>query len=86
MSRTTMIRARVEPSLKEEVERILYRLGLTASEVIHLLYRQIKLRRGLPFNVCLPNRLTSKTLADSQRGKKVRHFVSREELYDDLGL
>lgn len=86
MSRTTMIRARVEPSLKEEVERILHRLGLTASEVIHLLYRQIKLRRGLPFNVCLPNRLTLKTLADSRRGKKVRHFASKEELYDDLGL
>lgn len=81
MSRTTMIRARMEPSLKGEVEKILYRLGLTASEVIHLLYRQIKLRRGLPFDVCLPNRLTSKTLVDSQKGKNVKHFTSRKDLY-----
>ncbi len=81
-----MIRARIEPSLKEEVEGILYRLGLTASEVIHLLYRQIQMRRGLPFDVCIPNRLTAKTLTDSQKGRFVKHFGSRKDLYNDLGL
>ena len=49
MSKTTTIRARIEPSLKTEVEAILCELGMTASETIHLLYRQIKLRRGIPF-------------------------------------
>ena len=76
----------MEPSLKGEVEKILYHLGLTASEVIHLLYRQIKLRKGLPFDVCLPNRLTAKTLADGRKGKNVKHFTSKKDLYSDLGL
>lgn len=76
----------MEPTLKEDVERILSRLGLTVSETIHLLYRQIKLRRGLPFEVRIPNRLTAKTLTESRAGKNVEHFASRENLYKDLGL
>ena len=86
MNKTATIRARVEPSLKHEVEHILSRLGLTASETILLLYRQIKLRRGLPFEVAIPNDVTAKTLRDSKDGKNVRRFRSKEELYADLGL
>ena len=86
MNRTATIRARIEPSLKDEVERILSRLGLTASETIHLLYRQIKLRHGLPFELRIPNRLTAKTLADSKTGRNVKHFSSKKDLYADLGL
>lgn len=84
--KTTTIRARIEPSLKNEVETILSDLGLTASETIQLLYRQIKLRRGLPFAVEIPNALTTKTLRESKTGKGVKHFATKKELYADLGL
>ncbi len=86
MSKTAIVRARIEPGLKNEVEDILSHLGLTASETILLLYRQIKLRRRLPFTVSLPNHLTAKTLRESQSGKNVKHFASKKELYADLGL
>jgi DNA-damage-inducible protein J len=86
MSKTATIRARIEPGLKSEVEDILSCLGLTASETILLLYRQIKLRRGLPFAVAIPNRLTVKTLRESKSGKNVKHFASKRDLYADLGL
>lgn len=86
MYKTSVIRARMEPSLKEGVEKILSRLGLTVSETIHLLYHQIKLRQGLPFEVRIPNRLTAKTLTESKAGKKVKHFTSKEDLYKDLDL
>ena len=69
-----------------EVEAILGKLGLTASETIHLLYRQIQLRRGLPFEVKIPTPLTTKVLEESKAGKKVKHFASKRELYADLGL
>jgi len=84
--KTTTIRARIEPSLKMEVEAILCELGMTAAETIHLLYRQIKLRRGIPFAVELPNPLTAKTLRDSRSGKSVRKFATKSDLYADLGL
>lgn len=86
MYKTSVIRARIEPNLKEEVERILSRLGLSVSETIQMLYRQIKMRRGLPFDVRIPNRLTAKTLLHSKSGKNVKHFTSKEDLYKDLGL
>jgi DNA-damage-inducible protein J len=86
MAKTTTIRARVEPDLKIEVEEILGSLGLTASEAIQLLYRQIRLRQGLPFEVRLPNKLTAQTLKRSRVGKGVAHFASKKALYADLGL
>lgn len=86
MSKTTTIRARIEPELKTEVEAILSKLGLTSSEAIQLLYRQIKLRRGLPFEVAIPNALTAKVLADSKAGRNVKHFATVEEFYADLGM
>jgi DNA-damage-inducible protein J len=86
MSKTTMIRARIEPDLKSEVDSILTQLGLTASETIHLLYRQIKMHQGLPFDVRIPNDLTTHTLKTSKTGKGVKHFTSKKALYADLGL
>lgn len=48
-----MIRARVEPKLKREAEKVLRELGLGASEAISLYYAQIAHRRALPFAVTL---------------------------------
>jgi DNA-damage-inducible protein J len=84
--KTTTIRARIEPGLKSDVDSILSQLGLTASETIHLLYRQIKMRRGLPFDVRIPNELTAKTLKLSRAGKNVKRFATKKALFHDLGL
>ena len=86
MSKTANIRARVEPGLKTEVENILADLGLTVSQTVHLLYRQIQLQRGLPFDVRMPNELTVRTLNAGRQGKGVKRFNSKQELYADLGL
>ena len=86
MGKTANIRARVEPGLKTEVENILSDLGLTVSETVHLLYRQIKLQRGLPFDVRIPNLLTTRTLNASKTGRNVKRFGSKKELFADLGL
>jgi DNA-damage-inducible protein J len=86
MSKIATIRARIEPDLKSEVEDILERLGLSASETIQLLYRQIKLRRGLPFDVHLPNELTTLTLRRSKKSRGVKRFAKKDDLYRDLGL
>lgn len=86
MGKTATIRTRIEPDLKSEVDDILFQLGLTASEAVQLLYRQIKLQRGLPFEVRIPNSLTLRTLKASQSGENVKRFDRKEELYADLGL
>jgi DNA-damage-inducible protein J len=86
MSKTATIRTRIEPVLKSEVEAILAQLGLTASEAVHLLYRQIQLQRGLPFEVRLPNKLTTTVLNASKAGRNVKRFGTKKELYSDLGI
>lgn len=86
MRKTATIRTRIEPALKSEVEDILADLGLTVSQTVNLLYRQIKLQRGLPFDLRIPNTLTTRTLLASKTGKGVKRFGSKKELYADLGL
>ena len=55
MTKSAMIRARIRPKLKDEVEAILAELGLNPTEAITLFYEQIRLRQGLPFAVKLPD-------------------------------
>ena len=58
MAKTAMIRARVEPELKQEAEKVFAKLGLTATEAIRLFYRQTALHNGLPFELRIPNEET----------------------------
>lgn len=53
MKKTAMIRARVEPDIKEKAEAVFVKLGVNASEAIGLFYQQVHLRQGLPFELNL---------------------------------
>lgn len=46
--------ARIEPEVKEQAEKILSTLGITASNAINIFYKQVILNRGLPFEVKIP--------------------------------
>ncbi|WP_373691153.1 type II toxin-antitoxin system RelB/DinJ family antitoxin, partial [Endozoicomonas sp. SESOKO3] len=43
-----MIRARIEPDVKEHAEAIFKKLGLNATDAITLFYKQVGLCNGLP--------------------------------------
>lgn len=49
----TYVRARVDSKLKRESEEILGNLGLTTTEAIRIYLHQIRLHRGLPFDLRL---------------------------------
>ena len=80
MSKTAMIRARVEPELKEEVESLFDRLGVTSSEAINMFYKQVQLYRGFPFPVRIPNAATRKALHDTAQGKNLSEWMTVEEM------
>ena len=61
MSKSTTVRARLEPELKERVESIFHRLGINATQAITMFYRQVELRGGLPFDVVMPTEPTQGT-------------------------
>ena len=66
---TGVIRARVDPALKIRAEAVLNKLGLNASDAIRLLYKQITLRKGLPFDVKIPNAATRRAMKELDEGK-----------------
>ncbi len=85
MPKTAMIRARVEPGLKHRAESILEELGLTTTTAITLFYRQIVQRRGLPFDLRLPNATTQRAMKDARSGRGVVEAGSMDELFTKLG-
>jgi len=80
MAKTETIRARVEPELKREAEAVLKALGLNASEAITLFYRQVALRRRLPFEIKLPNETTRAAMRDALEGKDLTEWSDLDEL------
>ncbi|WP_422409715.1 type II toxin-antitoxin system RelB/DinJ family antitoxin [Endozoicomonas sp. ALB122] len=56
MAKETTVRARIDEALKEEAEQVLRKLGLTTSQAINLYFSQIVLRKGLPFDVVIPDK------------------------------
>ena len=84
MAKTAMIRARTEPDLKAEVDAIFKEIGLSASEAINLFYYQVKLRRGLPFDIKLPNKRTLETFKKTDEGKELNVYESIDEFFDKI--
>ena len=86
MARTAMINARTERELKEEVEGILQSLGMSTTEAINIFFRQVKLRRGLPFPVEIPNEKTLKAFKDSEEGRGLVECKDADDMFDRRGV
>jgi len=54
MNKTSTVRARLEPDLKDKAEKVFRKLGLTSTQAITLFYKQVEIRTGLPFDVVTP--------------------------------
>ena len=57
MAKTTSIYARVEPEIKEQAEKVLSQLGIPVSSAISMFLRQVVIKRGIPFDVTLPENM-----------------------------
>lgn len=86
MAKTATIRARIEPALKEDVEKLFNKMGLTTTEAINLFYRQVKLRNGLPFNVVIPNKTTEKVFKDTDAKRNLIRCENADDMFDKLGI
>lgn len=54
MAKSASVYARIDPALKEQAESILSALGIPTSNAIDMFFKQIVLKKGLPFEVRLP--------------------------------
>ena len=93
--KSSNVAARVEPEIKEQAEKILSKLGISASNGINMFYRQIILCNGLPFRPSIPvtspksldemtteefNAKMARSLAQAEAGEG----IPADEFFDSL--
>ena len=86
MSKSAMIRAKIEPHLKKQVEKIFRKLGLNTTEAITMFYSLVSLNKGLPFDVKIPNKETLQTFKDTDEGKNLTECKDADDLFNKLGI
>lgn len=84
--KTATVRARIEPDLKHDVETVFALLGLSVSEAIEIFLRQVKLRNGIPFEIRIPNEITTKTFEDTDHGRKLTRHNNAKNMFNKLGM
>lgn len=94
MAKTANILARVEPEVKNQAEAIMEQLGIPASVVINMLYKQIIMTHSIPFPLSVPakpktrdemtdaefDKIISVGLAQAKEGKS----IPVDEAFDKL--
>ncbi len=80
MAKTEMIRARVEPGLKQEAEEVFSALGLSTTEALTLFYKQVALHHGLPFEVKIPNAETREALRQAREKDDLTEYAGLDDL------
>jgi DNA-damage-inducible protein J len=86
MAKISTVRARIEPELKAEVEKLFKQLGLSTTEAINLFYRQIKMRKGLPFNVVIPNKTTEKVFKETDLKRNLIRCNGTDDMFKKLEI
>jgi DNA-damage-inducible protein J len=86
MRKSAMVRARLEPTLKDHVETVSQRLGLNATQAITIFYKQVQLRDGLPFDVVVPTGTTQRAFAASEAGRDLVVCVDADDMFRELGI
>ena len=72
--------------MKSEVEKILRTLGLNTTDAISIYFRQIRLKKGIPFPVEIPNAVTRKAIEESRRRRNIHKARDAAELFEKLGI
>ena len=87
MQKTEIIHTRVSPETKNECEYIFSKLGITTSYAITLFLNQVTLRKGIPFEVTLPEKEDLVAFAENvssvDAGKPSEKAKQIMRLYDE---
>ena len=86
MSINSVVRARVDETLKQEATAILATMGLTVADFVRIGLTRVVSEQRLPFEMEVPNRLTAQTLVKSERGEDVHQAEDAEDLFDKLSI
>ena len=83
MSANSVVRARIDESIKEEASVVLAAMGLTVSDALRMMLTRVAREQSLPFDPMVPNATTIKAMRDARRGKTTKH-KNLDSLMTDL--
>lgn len=86
MVANAFVRARVDEALKNEAATVLAEMGLTVSDLVRITLTKVAREKALPFDMRIPNKLTAKTIADSEKGLDVHKAKDADDLFNQLGI
>jgi DNA-damage-inducible protein J len=82
--KTAYLNMRIEPGLKAKAERVFSAVGISTPDAITMFFRQVVMRKGIPFDVCIPNATTIAALKEAQAGGGETMSASTEEAFDAI--
>ncbi len=83
--KTANVNVRVEQNIKEQAEAILEKLGISASTFINMTYRQVIMRKGIPFDVTISKELpTRDTMTDDEFDEMMNIGLSQAKAGDSI--
>jgi len=83
MAANSVVRARVEESVKEEASVVLAAMGLTVSDAFRMMLTRIAREKALPFEPLVPNAQTIQAMKEARAGR-LQDFGTVEALMADL--
>ena len=83
LANNSVVRARIDGSIKIEAEAVLASIGLTASDAFRMLMMRIAKEKQLPFAPLVPNEETIEAMKAARRGELVA-VVSADNLLEML--
>ena len=72
MRQTTSIK--LDTTVKNEAQEIFAQLGLTLGEAVNLFLNQVRLRKGIPFDIEIPNAKTQQIMNEIRQGINIENF------------
>ena len=87
MQKSSIVHTRISPEVKQECDYIFSKLGITTSYAITLFLNQVTLRKGIPFDVVLPEKEDLVSFAENvssvDAGKPSEKAKTIMKLYED---
>jgi DNA-damage-inducible protein J len=86
MATSTTVRARIDEQVKKEATQVLGNMGLSVSDAIRMMLVRVAAEKALPFEVKVPNAVTSRTLRKAERGEDLVRSKNAADLLGKLGI
>ncbi len=86
MSANAVVRARIDPAIRDEASAILADWGLTVSDALRMTLTRIAREKRLPFSEEIPNEETRKAFEAIDKREGLHYAKDADDMFKQLGI